>query len=207
MSGVAAVILAGGRGERLGGVIKANLVVGGQPLLERVSAALAGADTILVAHGPIDPDALNRRPGHIPIPDLPGDYAGPLAGLAAAVDWALAQPEPPETLVLAPVDTPFLPPDYLPSLLAGLATAKAAVATYEGQPYPTSSAWRLDAIHDLAADVCAGTAPHSLKRLAEQLGAATVDFPPHAGGDPFANANTPGELLTLQLRALAMPLR
>ena len=92
-------------------------------------------------------------------------------------------------------------------LIAGLADAPVVVASFDGQPYPTSSAWRLDAIHDLAADVRAGTAPHSLKRLAEALGAATVEFPPHAGGDPFANANTPGELLTLQLRAVATPLR
>jgi molybdopterin-guanine dinucleotide biosynthesis protein A len=208
MSGVAAVILAGGRGERLGGVTKANLVVGGQPLLERVSAALGGIEVILVAHGPIDPAALGLwRRQHVPIPDLPADYAGPLAGLAAAVDWALAQPEPPQTLLLAAVDTPFLPPDYASRLLAGLAAAPAAVATFEDQPYPTSSAWQLDAIRDLPARVRAGAAPHSLKRLAEALGAATVPFPPHAGGDPFANANTPGELLTLQLRAIATPVR
>lgn len=206
MSGVAAIILAGGRGERLGGVIKANLVVGGQELLKRVSTALAGADIILVAHGPIDPAALSLLPGQIPIPDLPTDYAGPLAGLAAAIDWALSQPEPPETLVLAPVDTPFLPPDYLPRLLAGLATGPAALATFDGQPYPTSSAWRLDAIRDLAAGVRAGTAPHSLMRLAQGLGAATVPFPPRAGGDPFANANTPEELLALQRRASVIPI-
>jgi molybdenum cofactor guanylyltransferase len=207
MSGVAAVILAGGRGKRLGGVIKANLVVGGRDLLERVSAALGGADVVLVAHGPVDPAALSLGPRHVPIPDLPTDYAGPLAGLAAAVDWTLAQPEPPESVLLAPVDTPFLPPDYLPRLLAGLAAAPAAVATYDGQPYPTSSAWQLDAIRDLPAEVRDGTAPHSLKRLAERLGAAAVPFPPHAGGNPFANANTPDELLTLQRRALAPPIR
>lgn len=207
MSGVAAVILAGGRGERLGGVVKANLVVGGRVLLERVSEALSSADVILVAHGPLDPVALSLRPGHIPIPDLPTDYAGPLAGLAAAVGWALTQPEPPETLLLAPVDTPFLPPDYVSRLLAGLAGAPAAIASFEGQSYPTSSAWRLDAVRDLSAGVRAGTAPHSLKRLAEALGAVTVPFPLHAGGDPFANANTPDELLALQRRAVAPAIR
>ena len=48
---VAAVILAGGRGERLGGVIKANLVVDGLRLLERVAVAIEPVDALLVGSG------------------------------------------------------------------------------------------------------------------------------------------------------------
>jgi molybdopterin-guanine dinucleotide biosynthesis protein A len=199
VSGVTAVILAGGRGERLGGVIKANLTIGGVRLLERVTAALSGADTILVAHGSIAPEKLDLLTGQVAIPDLASPYAGPLAGLAAAVDWGLTQVAPPEILVLAAVDTPYLPPDYVGRLTRDLGLA--ALAQFEGQPYPTSSAWRFEALRNLASTVLAGTAPHSLKRLADQLGAASVDFPPHAGGDPFANANTPADLLALQGRA------
>lgn len=201
MSRVAAVILAGGRGERLGGVIKANLVVGGSRLLDRVAASLAGADFVVVSSGHIDPAALAVHPDQIAVPDLDSDYGGPLAGLAAAVEWALRQPEPPEILILAAVDTPFLPPDYLDRLVSGISTGVAAVASFEAQPYPTSSAWRLEAIRSLPAGVRAGTARRSLKRLAELLDATAVPFPPHAGGDPFANANTPAELLALQRRA------
>jgi molybdopterin-guanine dinucleotide biosynthesis protein A len=197
----AAVILAGGRGERLGGVIKANLVVGGRRLLERVAAALTGASPVLVSHGSIDAAALDLLPGQILLPDLDTDYAGPLAGLVAAAAWALAQPHPPEIFVLAAVDTPFLPPDYVDRLLAGLDVGPAAIATFADQPYPTSSAWRLEAIRELPDAARAGTAPRSLKRLGERLGANPVAFPPHAGGDPFANANTPAELLSLRRRA------
>lgn len=200
MTGIAAVILAGGRGERLGGVIKANLVIGTR-LLDRVGAALVGADIVLVAHGAIAPEAIGLLPGQIPVPDPDSSYGGPLAGLAGAVAWALAQSRPPQILVLAPVDTPFLPPDYLSRLVAGLGDGPAAVAAYGDQPYPTSSAWRLAAIADLPDAVRASTAPHSLKRLAERLGAVTVPFPAHAGGDPFANANTPAELEALRRRA------
>ena len=201
MSRIAAVILAGGRGERLGGVIKANLPIGGIRLLDRVAGCLAGADHTLVSSGHIDPSALALGPGQTAIPDLDSDYGGPLAGLAAAVEWALLQPEPPEILVLAAVDTPFLPPDYLSRLLAGLGAGPAAIASFAGQPYPTSSAWRFEAVRSLPAEVRAGTAPHSLKRLGENLGAVSVAFPPHAGGDPFANANTPEELDSLERRA------
>lgn len=199
MSHVAAVILAGGRGERLGGAIKANCTVGGRRLLERVSDALAEAGTILVSCGGFAPADLGLLAGQIPIPDLPTDYAGPLAGLAAAVDWAAAQPRPPDVLLLAAVDTPFLPPDYL-SRLAG-AASPAAIASFDGQPYPTSSAWRFDAIRDLAAGLRHGTAPHSLRRLGQALGTTDVPFPPHLGGDPFANLNTPEDHITLERRA------
>jgi molybdopterin-guanine dinucleotide biosynthesis protein A len=199
LSRVAAVILAGGRGERLGGVIKANLTTGGRRLLERVSAALADADTVLVSTGSFDRSALGLLRDQIALPDLATDYAGPLAGLAAAVDWAMAQPRPPEILLLAAVDTPFLPPDYLPLLTA--AARPAAIASFGGQPYPTSSAWRLDAVHTLAAEVRSGTAPHSLKRLGQAIGAVDVSFPPYAGGDPFANVNTREDQRLLERRA------
>ena len=201
MTRVAAVILAGGRGERLGGIIKANLQVGGRRLLDRVAERLAAADNLLVAHGPIPADLLDLAPGQIGIHDLATDYAGPLAGLAAALDWATRQQDPPDLLVLAPVDTPFLPPDYLGRLVAALDIAPVAIASSAGQPYPTSSAWRRDALRGLLDDMHAGTAPRSLKRLAERLGAATIAFPPHRGGDPFANANTPQDLLALEQRA------
>ena len=199
MSRIAAVILAGGRGERLGGVIKANLTIGGRRLLERVSDALGDADAILVSCGGFDPQTLALLPSQIAIPDLPTGYGGPLAGLAATVDWATKQPNPPEILVLAAVDTPFLPPGYLPRLAESATLA--AIASFDSQPYPTSSAWRLDAVADLADQVRAGTAPHSLKRLGEVLGAAEIPFPPHVGGDPFANLNTPEDRLALEARA------
>ncbi len=199
MSRIAAVVLAGGRGERLGGVIKANLTIGGRRLLERVSAVLAEAETILVSCGSFDPASLRLLPGQLAIPDLPTEYGGPLAGLAAAVQWATGQSQPPEWLILAAVDTPFLPPQYLRRLAD--AAAPAAIASFGGQPYPTSSAWQLEAVCDLPERVRVGSAPRSLKRLGQALGAADIPFPAHAGGDPFANLNTPEDRLELERRA------
>lgn len=198
---VAAVILAGGRGERLGGIIKANLRVGGQRLLDRSAETLVAADALLVAHGSVSPADLALTEHQIPVPDLPFPYAGPLAGIAAAIAWALAQPNPPDILVAAAVDTPFLPPNYLERLFAALDAAPAAIACHDGQEFPTNSAWRLAAVSTLPAEIAAGTAPHSLKRLGASVGAVPVDFPAHRNGDPFANANTLGDLLTLQRRA------
>jgi len=194
---IAAVILAGGRGERLGGVVKADLRVGGIRLLDRVMASLAGCAPIVVAHGPHDPSAMGLAPSVLPVADLPADYAGPLAGLAAAI---AALPEA-ELLVCAAVDAPFLPVDYVERLLMGLGEAPAAVARYDSQPYPTNSIWRLARFRDLPGRVLAGTAPRSLKSLAAAAGGVMVDWPAHPTGDPFANVNTPEDLALAEARA------
>lgn len=199
---VAAVIFAGGRGERFGGVVKANLVVGGVRLLERVSAALGPAPRpVLVAHGAMAPEALGLLPGQIAVPDLDTDYEGPLAGLAGAVAWCAAADESPELLLTVAVDTPFVPSDFAARLEAAVDGQAAVLAGHRGQRYPTNAIWRLSAIAGLPDEVRASTAPRSLMRLAEGLGAPLLQWPETAGGDPFANANTPADLAALEARA------
>lgn len=199
---VAAVILAGGKGERLGGSIKANLVVGGRTLLQRTSEAVAeSASPLLVAHGKHDAALLSLGPQHIPIPDLPADYGGPLAGLAAAIAWCQAVSPPPDLLVSLAVDTPFFPRDFVARALAAIGESPAVIARYGGQAYPTDALWRLSHIADLPARLAAGTAPRSLRRIAGELGASYLDWPRSEAGDPFANANTPDELEALRARA------
>jgi molybdopterin-guanine dinucleotide biosynthesis protein A len=200
---VAAVILAGGRGERLGGVVKANLVVGGTRLLERVAGAIEPVDAVLIAHGAAAPEALYLMPWQTPVPDLDTGYAGPLAGLAGAVAWCTTNEEPPDILVTAAVDTPFLPKHFAALMVEALGDGSALVARHGGQDYPTNAAWRLSAIAGLPERLRAGTAPHSLRKLAAELSAGVLDWPESHGGDPFANANTPAELAALEARATA----
>lgn len=198
----AGVIIAGGEGRRLGGVLKSELVIGGVRLIDRVAARLGDCAPLLVVHGRHEAGRLSLPAGAVAVPDLESDCGGPLAGLAAAVEW-LAGAGWSGELVLSVVDAPFLPADYAPRLLEALAAAPAALASAGGQPYPANSAWRVAAIAGLPAEVRAGTAPRSLKRLAERLGAATVSWPIGPAGDPFANANTPEDLAALAARALA----
>jgi len=198
---MAGLILAGGRGERLGGVIKSELLVGGVRLLERVAARLAGCSPLLVAHGRIDPAVLRLLPGMIAAPDLDGDYAGPLAGFAGAIAHINTLGTPPELLVSVAVDTPLLPPDFVSRLVDELGDAPAAIASYGGQPYPTNAIWRTARFRDLPDRVRSGTAPRSLKSLSAEVGGRTIEWSYQAAGDPFANVNTPEELEALQRRA------
>ena len=197
---IAGLILAGGRGERLGGAIKSELVVGGVRLLDRVAARFEGCDQLLVAHGGIAPDQLHLGKGMQPVPDLPTDYGGPLAGFAGSLSFLASEPNPPDLLVCAAVDAPFLPPDYVGRLVGALGSADAALAAYEGQLYPTNSAWRVQSFLDLPRQVLAGTAPRSLKSLAARANSVTLEWPAASGGDPFANINTPAELEEMQRR-------
>lgn len=201
MNSVAAVILAGGRGQRLGGVIKSGLRVGGRRLLDRALAVIAQCDPILVAHGRLEPQLLALPPPVDPIPDLPGEYAGPLAGVAAAIEALKRRDQAPTHLIAVAVDSPLLPPDYVARLLGGIGDADAAIASYGGQIYPTNSIWRLAAFADLTDRIVAGTAPHSLKRLAQEVDGIEIAWPLSADGDPFANVNTPEDLAELELRA------
>ncbi len=199
---IAAVILAGGRGERLGNIVKANLVVGGRRLLDRVAAALAGAEVTLVAVGRFGPKDIALAPGQIAVSDPATEYAGPLAGLAAAVAWAVTQPRPPELLVTAAVDTPFLPHNFASAMAMAIEPGHAGVvARYGAQDYPTNAIWRLGRIAALPVRMAAGTAPHSLRGLAAELRVPTLSWPDSDGGNPFANANTPAELRELEGRA------
>jgi molybdopterin-guanine dinucleotide biosynthesis protein A len=199
----AGLILAGGRGERLGGVIKSELMVGGVRLLERVAVQLEGCAPLLVAHGRIEPAALHLAACMTAVPDLDGDYAGPLAGFAGAIAHINTLAKPPELLISVAVDTPFLPSDFATRLVDGLGEAPAAIAAYDGQPYPTNAIWRVARFRDLPDQVRTGIAPRSLKSLCAAVGGAIVEWPHSAAGDPFANVNTPEELDNLRQRATA----
>lgn len=190
---IAAVILAGGKGERLGGVNKALLEIGGRSFIDRATGAARGCEPILVAVG--------RRSFDVPsgataIPDLESDYAGPLAGVAAAVGHL--RPATADALFSIAVDTPLFPADFLSRALPLLDDADVVIGAYGVQDYPTNALWRLDSIAELAEEVRSGTAPRSLKRLAERLRARRLDYAELVADDPFRNANTPEDLELLR---------
>lgn len=198
VSEVAAVILAGGRGERLGGANKATIEIGGLRLVDRVRTALAGCEPILIAAGRT-PLALE---GVRAVPDLDSDYAGPLAGVAAAVH-ALRDTEA-QWLLSVAVDTPFFPPDFIDRANQVRGEVDVVVGCYGAQNYPTNALWRLTAIRTLPDDIHNGTAPHSLKRLIAALRSARLDYSPLAPEDPFANVNTAEDLMNLRSRESSM---
>jgi len=129
---IAGVIVAGGKGVRLGGD-KPLRAFGGTTLLEAVIARVKPQVETLAVNVPRE--ALPRYRAHLgddfPLlyDDEPGDI-GPLAGILSGLRWAQEQ----GTVWLAtfPADTPFLPRDLVESLLA-TSRDKAPVAAHDGQ--------------------------------------------------------------------------
>ena len=82
-----AVILAGGQGSRLGGTSKADLIVRGERLLDKVLRAASGAGrTIVVGDVTVPPGVLVTRED----PPGTGPAAGIVAGLAeVSAEWVL----------------------------------------------------------------------------------------------------------------------
>jgi len=200
---IAGVILAGGLGSRLGGVTKAALRIGGEPMLARVAAVLgAGAAPVLVARGPLGADAPPMGPDVTSFADAGPNAAGPVGGIAAAVEWCGSHAPDAEFLVSASVDTPFLPPTFVATLRAALTPESGvAVAGFDSNGYFTNALWRLEALRSLPRRVRDGSAPRSLKGLIAELKSVAVDFPADVGGDPFVNVNTVAELIAAQRRA------
>jgi molybdenum cofactor guanylyltransferase len=192
-----AVIIAGGKGERLGGVRKADLRIGGRRLVDRVVGALGAMETpLMIATGPGD---VRLRPAAnaVAVPDLDAPVGGPLAGLAAAVEALRMRGISTGLLVSVAVDTPFLPADFVAVMRDGLGGAPAAYAAYDGQFYPPNAIWRIEALSALPEQVRTGNTARSLKALQQMLGAVAVDWAGQGDTDPFANVNTLADLLAL----------
>jgi len=198
MSLRATVILAGGRGERLGGVDKARLKVGGRTLLDRVRAALAPASGPVLVALPWGGPEPAPADGLVYVRDPVAD-PGPLGGLAAAMAWCLDREPRPDTLLSVAVDTPALPPDFAARLESRLAPGVAAVAaSCGGQIHPTNALWRVEAFADLSARLAAGSAPAGPKALLSERDCRTCDWDPVAGIDPFSSINTLQDLMKFQ---------
>ena len=129
---ITGLILAGGRGSRMGSVDKGLQLFKGTPMVAHVLARFQPqVDEILInANRSIDDYAAL---GHRVIPDAIDGFAGPLAGLHIGMTHATHP-----LVATVPCDSPFLPQDLIARLTAGMQSAVAdlAVAKTFDQPHP-----------------------------------------------------------------------
>ena len=203
---ITAMVLAGGRGSRMGGADKGLQNFNGTPLalhalmrLQLQEGGLIG-DLMLNANRNL---AAYEAFG-VPVwPDSLSDYAGPLAGFLTGLERA----ELPYLLTV-PCDVPRFPADLVQRLAAAFddpATEIAMVSAPEedGQvrPQPVFCLMRVDLLESLMAFTQAGG--RKIDRWTEQHRTVLVPFD-QAGDDPhaFANTNTLEELHRLEKQAL-----
>jgi molybdopterin-guanine dinucleotide biosynthesis protein A len=177
---LAAIILAGGKATRLGGVDKALIEVDGRPLLGRSIDAVPGASPIVVVGPPREIEAAV----HWVREDPPG--SGPLAALAAGV-VALQLPGETHVAVLAG-DLLGIGPSTVPRLRSTLDNhpdaAGAVLVDDEGFPQWMHGVWRLGALRDAVPPDSAGQSLRSVLGALPLVGvrardgeAADVDTP------------------------------
>lgn len=132
---VMTVILAGGRGSRMGGD-KGLVDLGGRPLIGWVIGVLRnqGAGIVISANENL---AAYAELGYPVVKDEVEGYAGPLAGLQAAVQHGGS-----EWVASVPCDTPFLPNNLVERLLAAADGADAAVAVAGRERQPVIAVYR-----------------------------------------------------------------
>lgn len=119
---IAGVILAGGRGQRLGGVDKGLAPFRGRPLIEYAIAALRPQVSCLMISANRNQQTYAAY-GFPVIADTRADYCGPLAGILSALH---AADKP--FLLSVPCDAPALSPVLVERLAAALAGADAGVS-------------------------------------------------------------------------------
>jgi molybdenum cofactor guanylyltransferase len=201
-SEITGLVLAGGRGSRMGGVDKGLQKFRDTPMalnallrLQLQAGDLIG-DLMVNANRNL---AAYEAFGHPVWPDSLPDYAGPLAGFLTG----LAHCETPYLLTV-PCDTPLFPLDLVQRLAAAFddpATEIAMVSAREGdadlRTQPVFCLLRADLLPSLTAFTQAGG--RKIDRWTEQHRTVIVPFD-EPGDDPqaFFNANTLAELQSLE---------
>jgi len=187
------LVLAGGLARRMGGGDKALIRIGDETILARTLARLTPQveGVVLNANGDPARFALFGLPV---VADSVPDFAGPLAGILAGLDWVAANRPQTEWVVSVPGDCPFLPRDLVAKLHAArLDDGKALACAHSGDwRHPVVGLWRVALREDLRRAITV----EDLRKIevwTARHGVALADWPTDPV-DPFFNVNTPEDV-------------
>lgn len=223
---ITGLVLAGGRGSRMGGIDKGLQVLGTRTLVEHALERLRPQVSALAINANRHLEAYARF--GVPVwPDAEADYPGPLAGMLAGLQACTT-----EWLVTVPCDTPALPPDLVARLFAAAQAAGLRVAmpvTHEAaghgaadgpgaaatrgdgssrkprtgpQPQPVFCLLHRSLRAPLAEALAAGE--RKIDRFTRAQGQVLVPFTAPGEAQAFFNANTDEDLERLR-REMAPP--
>ncbi len=198
------LVLAGGLARRMGGGDKALLRIGGETILDRVVARFGPQCTQLVLNANGDPTRFARFGLPVVADDIP-DFAGPLAGILAGLDWLAAHAPDVEWMASVPGDCPFVPRDLLQRLHAArIAEAKPLACSQSGDwRHPVAALWPVRLRADLrSALVDEGL--HKIEIWTGRYGVAIAPWPDRPV-DPFFNVNRPEDLAEAERIAAQYP--
>ncbi len=187
------VVLAGGMGRRMGGADKPLRLLGDRRLIDHVIDRFAPQCSLLLINSNASEPIYADYPFPVIADTLTG-FAGPLAGIVAALDWVADHHPDCTTLASVASDSPFLPLD----LVARLEQARhdegqpLACAQSNGQLHPPFALWPL-ALRDEIKSAVLTEQWRKLDTLLKRFGCAYAEWNEEPS-DPFFNVNTPEDL-------------
>jgi len=194
---ITAVVLAGGRGSRMGGVDKGLVMLQGRPMIAhvlqrvrpQVGALLINANRSLEQYAAM---------GFAVVPDRQDGFLGPLAGMAGGLAAATTP-----YVVTAPCDSPLIGPDLVERLANALVRENAdiTVAHDGARSHPVFLMLRRDLLDDLNAYLASGGRKIDLWFSRHRVAMADFSDCPEA----FVNVNDAAERESIesQLRETA----
>ena len=183
---ITGVVFAGGQGRRMGGVDKGLVELDGRALVAHVIERLAPQVRTLVINANQNCERYAAF-GYPVVADVIPGFAGPLAGLHAAMAAATTP-----YVATSPCDSPFLPEDLVARLAAAFDARPidlAVARTFE-QPHPVFSLVRTDVRPHLETFLRGGG--RKIDAWYATLRTTDVRFDDEA--DAFRNINTAAEL-------------
>ena len=198
------LILAGGLARRMGGGDKARIRIGNATILERVVERLTPQCRRVVINANGDPERFADI-GLTVVADSIPDFAGPLAGILAGLDWTAMNVPACEWLASVPGDCPFLPRDLVARLHEARAAAGVPLACARSGEWrhPVVGLWPVSLREDLRRAV----ADEGLRKIevwTERHGIALASWA-DTPVDPFFNVNTPDDVARAEAIARRYP--
>jgi molybdopterin-guanine dinucleotide biosynthesis protein A len=198
------LILAGGLARRMGGGDKPLKSIGGVTILDRVIARMKPQCRALLINANGDPKRFAATGLPVVADDVP-DFAGPLAGILAGLDWAAAKAPEVEHVASVPGDCPFLPKDLVARLHRARSAAKQPLACARSGEWrhPVVGIWPVGLRHDLRRALI-DEGLHKIEAWTARHGVALADWPAEPV-DPFYNVNTPEDAAAAERIAAQYP--
>ncbi|WP_455222150.1 molybdenum cofactor guanylyltransferase MobA [Kaarinaea lacus] len=187
---ITAIILAGGRAQRMGGEDKGLLPLQGKPMIEYIIDALRPQVGQILINANRNLERYQQY-GYAVVQDMMGEYFGPLVGMASGIQQAQT-----EYVITVPCDSPLVPKDLVSNLYQQLQKedAELAVAHDGERMQPVFALLRCDLLPDLLHYLEAGG--RKIDTWYAQHRTALADFSQAANA--FMNINSPSDQQTIE---------
>ena len=197
------LVLAGGLARRMGGGDKTLLPIGSETILNRVLARFEPQCTRVILNANGDPARFERFELPVVADDVP-DFAGPLAGILAGLDWAAAHSEV-EWVASVAGDCPFVPREMVERLHAARRAGGMPLACAKSGDWrhPVAAIWPVSLRMDLRRALI-DEGLHKIEVWTARHGVALAEWADRPI-DPFFNVNRPEDLAEAERIAAQFP--